>query len=404
MASVYSVSRVNRYISGLFTEDFALSKISVKGEVSNCKYHPSGHIYFTLKDEGSALSAVLFAGNRSGLTFRMENGQQVIVTGRIQVYERAGSYQLYASQIRQDGQGDLYLRFQEQKKYLEEMGMFSEAYKQPIPPYIQTLGVVTASTGAAVRDIIQITKRRNPFVQILLYPALVQGDGAAESICKGIRTLDGRVDCMIVGRGGGSMEDLWAFNEESVARAIFDCETPIISAVGHETDITIADFVADLRAPTPSAAAELAVYSVEDLSDRLQAATDRMRSQVQWNADRCRKMLAEQARRLVSLHPESRMLQNRQYLAEVTLRLEQRMQQILAEKKHQLELLAGRLEAQSPLKRLGGGYTYTRTASGQALTSVVQVASGDRLGLILPDGEIRAVVEEKTEYGKKNVD
>ena len=235
MASVYSVSRVNRYISGLFAEDFALSKISVKGEVSNCKYHPSGHIYFTLKDESSALSAVLFAGNRSGLTFHMENGQQVIVTGRIQVYERAGSYQLYASQIRQDGQGDLYLRFQEQKKYLEEMGMFSEAYKQPIPPYIQTLGVVTASTGAAVRDIIQITKRRNPFVQILLYPALVQGDGAAESICKGIRTLDGRVDCMIIGRGGGSMEDLWAFNEESVARAIFDCETPIISAVGHET-------------------------------------------------------------------------------------------------------------------------------------------------------------------------
>ena len=404
MASVYSVSRVNRYISGLFLEDFALSRISVKGEVSNCKYHPSGHIYFTLKDESSALAAVLFAGNRSGLTFHMENGQQVIVTGKIQVYERTGSYQLYASQIRQDGQGDLYLRFQEQKKYLEEMGMFSEEYKQPIPPYIQTLGIVTASTGAAVRDIIQITKRRNPYVQILLYPALVQGDGAAESICKGIRTLDGRVDCMIVGRGGGSMEDLWAFNEESVARAIFDCETPIISAVGHETDITIADFVADLRAPTPSAAAELAVYQVSDLSDQLKASADRMCSLVQWNADRCRKRLSEQAKRLVGLHPESRMLQNRQYLSEMTLRLEKRMQQILAQKRHELELAAGRLEAQSPLKRLGGGYTYTRTESGQALTSVAQAEPGEKLELILPDGAIRAVVEEKTEYGKKDVD
>lgn len=254
MAGIYSVSQVNSYIKNMFAQDFALSRISVRGEVSNCKYHTSGHIYFTLKDKTGTLAAVMFAGQRRGLSFQLQEGQQVVVTGTVDVYERDGKYQLYARKIEQDGQGDLFLRFQKLRDQLEEMGMFAPEYKQPIPRYARTVGVVTASTGAAIRDIMNITARRNPYVQLILYPALVQGAGAAASIVRGIQTLDEMgLDVLIVGRGGGSIEDLWAFNEEPVARAIFNCRTPVISAVGHETDVTIADYVADLRAPTPSA-------------------------------------------------------------------------------------------------------------------------------------------------------
>ena len=261
MQNVYTVSQVNSYIKNMFTQDFMLQSLYVKGEVSNCKYHSSGHIYFTLKDQKGTISCVMFAGNRSGLVFRMEEGQQIVVGEMVDVYERDGKYQLYARQITLDGIGLLYEKFDMLKKDLEERGMFAACYKQPIPRYIRTLGVVTAATGAAVRDIINIVSRRNPYVQIILYPAIVQGEQAAASIVNGIRALEYLgVDVMIVGRGGGSIEDLWAFNEEIVAQAIFDCQIPIISAVGHETDTTIADFVADLRAPTPSAAAELAVY------------------------------------------------------------------------------------------------------------------------------------------------
>lgn len=259
--SIYSVAQVNSYIKNLFVQDFLLNRISVRGEVSNCKYHTSGHIYFTLKDKSGTLSAVMFAGQRKGLTFQLQEGQQVVVNGSIDIYERDGRYQLYAREIRRDGVGDLFERFQKLRDELEEMGMFAAEYKKPIPKYAKTIGIVTASTGAAIHDIINITARRNPYVQLILYPALVQGQDARFSIVNGIRTLDSMgLDVLIVGRGGGSMEDLWAFNEEVVARAIFECETPVISAVGHETDVTIADYVADLRAPTPSAAAELAVF------------------------------------------------------------------------------------------------------------------------------------------------
>ena len=254
--SIYSVAQVNSYIKNLFVQDFLLNRISVRGEVSNCKYHTSGHIYFTLKDKSGTLSAVMFAGQRKGLTFQLQEGQQVVVTGSIDIYERDGRYQLYAREIKRDGVGDLFERFQKLRDELEEMGMFAAEYKKPIPKYAKTIGIVTASTGAAIHDIINITARRNPYVQLILYPALVQGQDAKFSIVNGIRTLDSMgLDVLIVGRGGGSMEDLWAFNEEIVARAIFECETPVISAVGHETDVTIADYVADLRAPTPSAAA-----------------------------------------------------------------------------------------------------------------------------------------------------
>ena len=258
MRNVYSVKQVNAYIKNMFTQDFMLNRIYVKGEVSNCKYHTSGHIYFSLKDESGAIACIMFAGNRNGLGFRMQDGQQVIALGNVTTYERDGKYQLYAKEIILDGAGLLYEKFEALKKELGEMGMFAPEYKQPIPKFAKRIGIVTAPTGAAIRDIINVASRRNPYVQLILYPALVQGDGAAPSIVKGIKMLDNQnVDVMIVGRGGGSIEDLWAFNEEIVVRAIFEAKTPIISAVGHETDTTIADYVADMRAPTPSAAAVL---------------------------------------------------------------------------------------------------------------------------------------------------
>ena len=288
MAGIYSVSQVNSYVGTLFREDFMLRRIRVRGELSNVKYHSSGHIYFTMKDAGGTLSCVMFAGQRKGLSFRVQEGQKIIAEGSVEVYERGGTYQLYASSVSLEGSGDLYAAFLRLKQELEEMGMFAPEYKKPIPKYASVVGVVTASTGAAVRDIINVASRRNPFVQLVLYPAQVQGHGAAESIVRGIRALDRYgVDVIIAGRGGGSIEDLWAFNEECVARAIFDARTPVISAVGHETDFTIADFVADLRAPTPSAAAEIAVreiapimMQIQDYADEL---TEKMNRQIKRN-------------------------------------------------------------------------------------------------------------------------
>ena len=269
MASVYSVGQVNAYIKNMFNADFALNNIYIKGEISNCKYHTSGHIYFTLKDSTGVISAVMFAGNRKGLKFKLEEGQKVIALGSVSVYERDGKYQLYAKQIILEGTGLLYQRFEQLKTQLEEMGLFDKMYKKPIPKYATKVGICTASTGAAIQDIINISKRRNPFVQLYLYPCLVQGQGAAVDIVNAIRCLDSMdLDVIIVGRGGGSIEDLWAFNEEIVAKAIFDCDTPVISAVGHETDFTIADFVADMRAPTPSAAAELAVFDYSEFMEK----------------------------------------------------------------------------------------------------------------------------------------
>ena len=271
--NVYTVGQLNAYVKNMFTQDYLLQSVFVKGEVSNCKYHTSGHIYFTLKDPKGTISCVMFAGNRKGLSFRMQDGQQVIVGGSVDVYERDGKYQVYAKQIVLDGAGQLYEKFEALKRELEELGMFSEQFKQPIPKYVKTLGVVTARTGAAVRDVIQIAKRRNPYVQIILYPAIVQGEEAVPSIVNGIHALEQLgVDVMIVGRGGGSIEDLWAFNERAVAEAVFNCSIPIISAVGHETDTTIIDYVADLRAPTPSAAAELAVWDLGSLLEGLSSA------------------------------------------------------------------------------------------------------------------------------------
>ena len=306
--NIYSVGQVNTYIKNMFAQDFFLQRICVQGEVSNCKYHTSGHIYFTLKDADGAINCIMFAGNRKGLTFPMKDGDQVVVTGSIEVYERDGKYQLYARMISLYGEGDLYRRYEELKKELEEMGMFAEEYKQPIPKFASRIGIVTAPTGAAIQDIRNISTRRNPYVQLILYPAQVQGDGAAVSIVNGIHALEQLgVDTIIVGRGGGSIEDLWAFNEEIVARAIFECETPVISAVGHETDTTIADYVADLRAPTPSAAAELAVYDVNRLMQDMEAAKKRLNHLMFQNIEIARNRFGQYFARMRYLSPKKQL-------------------------------------------------------------------------------------------------
>ena len=399
MASVYSVSQVNSYIKNMFAQDFALSRITVRGEVSNCKYHTSGHIYFTLKDGTGTLAAVMFAGQRKGLSFQLQEGQQVVVTGSVDVYERDGKYQLYARKIEQEGRGDLYQRFLKLRDELEEMGMFAPEYKQPIPRYAKTVGVVTASTGAAIRDIMNITNRRNPYVQLVLYPALVQGAGAAASIAAGIRTLDKMgLDVLIVGRGGGSIEDLWAFNEEIVARAIFDCATPVISAVGHETDVTIADYVADLRAPTPSAAAELAVF------DYRQCEAARLSYQAALNQSMERKMeltryRAEQYRLRLKLHdPERKLREQRQRLTDAEDAMKRAMEQKLTSARYRLALLGGRLHGLSPLAKISNGYGFVTDAEGKRLSSVSQTAAGDAITIRISDGKIQARVTEVVPY------
>ncbi len=399
MASVYSVSQVNSYIKNMFAQDFALSRITVRGEVSNCKYHTSGHIYFTLKDGTGTLAAVMFAGQRKGLSFQLQEGQQVVVTGSVDVYERDGKYQLYARRIEQEGRGDLYQRFLKLRDELEEMGMFAQEYKQPIPRYARSVGVVTASTGAAIRDIMNITNRRNPYTQLILYPALVQGAGAAASIAAGIRTLDKMgLDVLIVGRGGGSIEDLWAFNEEIVARAIFDCGTPVISAVGHETDVTIADYVADLRAPTPSAAAELAVF------DYCQFEAARLSYQAALNQAMQRKnelarYQAEQYRLRLKLHdPERKLREQKQRLADTEDAMKRAMEQKLTGARHRLALLGGRLHGLSPLAKISNGYGFVTDEEGKRLASVSQTAAGDTVTIRISDGKIRARITEVLPY------
>ena len=400
--NVYSVAQVNRYIKNMFTQDFMLNRIYVKGEVSNCKYHTSGHIYFSLKDESGAIACVMFAGDRrSGLAFRMQEGQKVIVLGSVSVYERDGRYQLYAREIMPDGEGDLYRQFELLKKDLEEMGMFAQEFKQPIPFYSRTIGIVTAPTGAAIRDIMNISRRRNPYVQLVLYPALVQGEQAADSIVRGIRTLDQYgVDVIIVGRGGGSMEDLWAFNEEKVARAIFECRTPIISAVGHETDTTIADYVADLRAPTPSAAAELAVTDYWQLMSGLELYRNQLADRLEQKIHNDRQRAEYLRLRLLQASPEYQLREKKQYAADLEERLKRSMDQKLTDRKHKIALYAERLDGVSPLKKLQQGYSYTEASDGKALRSVSQVAPSDLLLIHVTDGTIQAEVKEWTEYGK----
>lgn len=402
MKNVYTVAQVNRYIKNMFTQDFMLKRIYVKGEISNCKYHTSGHIYFSLKDESGTLSCVMFASQRRGLAFQMKEGQRVIALGSINVYERTGSYQLYAAEILLDGAGRLYEEYEKLKRELEEMGMFAEEYKQPIPFYIKRLGIVTAPTGAAVQDIRNIASRRNPYVQLILYPAQVQGEGAADSIVRGIEALDRLgVDVIIVGRGGGSIEDLWAFNEEKVARAIFECRTPVISAVGHETDTTIADYVADLRAPTPSAAAELAVADIRELQERLVSYQKHLEQNFLRRMEQYRSRLEQLKGKLFKASPRQQIFERRMRAADLQNRLEQSMQEKLSDRKHKLALYIERFHGLSPLLKLQQGYSYTEGRDGRAVTSIQQASVGDRLKIHVTDGVYTALVQgrERIERG-----
>ena len=395
MKTVYSVGQVNRYVKNMFIQDYVLRKVYVKGEVSNCKYHTSGHIYFSLKDETGVLSCVMFAGQRRGLAFRMKDGDRVVVGGAVDVYERDGRYKMYAKEITLEGAGALYERFLALKAELEEMGMFAPEYKQPIPRFIRRLGVVTAPTGAAVQDIRNISLRRNPYLQIILYPALVQGDGAADSIVKGIRMLDeAGVDTIIVGRGGGSIEDLWAFNEEKVARAIFECRTPIISAVGHEVDFTIADFVADLRAPTPSAAAELAVDDMAQVMYTLSSYQERFQRDMREEIEFQRVRLGQYQMRLKYLSPESRLRERRQTLVDFEDTLRRAMDNKLQQYRHRLGIYLERYQGLSPLAKLNQGYSFVADTDGRGITSVSQVKPGDRVEISVTDGVIQAEVSD----------
>ena len=405
MKNVYSVGQVNRYVKNMFTQDFFLQKVYVKGEVSNCKYHTSGHIYFSLKDETGTISCVMFAGQRRGLGFSMKDGDKVVAGGTVDVYERDGRYQLYVKEITLEGAGALYERFLALKQELEEMGMFAQEYKQPIPPFVRKLGVVTAPTGAAVQDIRNVSLRRNPYLQIILYPALVQGEGAAESVAKGIRMLDeAGVVVIIAGRGGGSIEDLWAFNEEIVARAIFECRTPVISAVGHETDFTIADFVADLRAPTPSAAAELAVYDYRSVLEAAGSLRERLHRAMWGKTELFRERLLSYQTKLSYVSPQNRLREDRQRMISLEEALEKTMNLKIKEERQRLSVYLERFSGLSPLKKLNQGYSYVADEKGKTVTSVDGIKAKDRLFISVTDGtietEVSSIRKETEQYGR----
>lgn len=401
METAVTVSQINHYIKNLFTRDYALNRIAIKGEISNCKYHSSGHIYFTLKDSASSLACVMFASQRRGLDFRLEEGAGVIVQGSISVYERDGKYQLYAQKITREGVGRLYEEYEKLKKRLLSEGLFEEQRKRPIPKFASRIGVVTAKTGAVIQDICNVSYRRNPYVQIVLYPAKVQGDGAAETIIEGIHYFEkSDVDTIIIGRGGGSIEDLWAFNEEALARAIADCTKPVISAVGHETDTTISDYVADLRAPTPSAAAELAVYSWRELEIGLREAAWELNRQMK-NVVRLRRLdLQRYMMILQHASPEDILRQKRFYLADCQEKLSGLMERRVTSARHQMELYVQELKGLSPLYKLQGGYSYTADMDGKQIESVKQLTPGQTISLTFADGTAQAGIESITKFSK----
>ncbi|MCR5704814.1 MAG: exodeoxyribonuclease VII large subunit [Eubacterium sp.] len=427
MDSIYTVGQVNRYIKNMFDQDYLLKTISVKGEVSNCKYHTSGHIYFSIKDQTGVMQAVMFAGNRKGLNFQMEEGQTVIVTGSISVYERDGKYQMYARKIELEGTGLLYQRYEQLKQELEEMGLFSPMYKKKIPTYAMKIGICTAETGAAIQDIITVSKRRNPYVQLVLYPCLVQGAGAAPDIVRGIQYLDRLgLDVIIVGRGGGSIEDLWAFNEKIVAQAIFNCNTPIISAVGHETDVTIADFVADQRAATPSAAAELANFEYDGFQEKCNQAKQLLQRQFKNRLELIREKCKNLESRLERYSPGHQLLSKKQRLADFEIQLEREMKTILERKKaivpdcrkelensymaiyqkrtQRLAILSEQLNGLSPLKKISKGFAYVEDEAGKPVTTIGQLQVDSEVSMIMKDGRIQAKVleiEGEEIYGKE---
>lgn len=403
MAGVYTVKQVNSYIKNMFKQDFLLNSVSVKGEISNCKYHTSGHIYFTLKDADAALSVIMFASQAAKLAFKLKDGMSVVVSGRVDVFDAAGKYQLYANTVQQEGIGELYQKFEQLKQYYEDMGYFAKEYKRPLPAFTKKLGVVTSKTGAAVQDIMNISQRRNPYIQIVLYPAYVQGEHAKQSIVRGITRLDKMgLDCIIVGRGGGSIEDLWAFNEPEVVEAVFNASTPVISAVGHETDFTLTDFVADMRAPTPSAAAELAVTEVAAVENRIYEYERRLKQQMMYSLSAKRDYLERLKLQMEYLNPVNQIYDKRQRLMNMEDKLNMLIKRCAAENRNRLRLYASKLDGLSPLRKLDMGYGYIENSEGNRIVSAGQVSSDDEITVYLKDGSIRSKVIEVGEAWQKH--
>lgn len=403
MAGVYTVKQVNSYIKNMFKQDFLLNSVSVKGEISNCKYHTSGHIYFTLKDADAALSVIMFASQAARLRFKLKDGMSVVVSGRVDVFDAAGKYQLYANTVQQEGIGELYQKYEQLKQYYEDMGYFAKEYKRPLPAFTRKLGVVTSKTGAAVQDIMNISRRRNPYIQIVLYPAYVQGEHAKQSVVNGIAKLDKLgLDCIIVGRGGGSIEDLWAFNEPEVVEAVFNASTPIISAVGHETDFTLTDFVADMRAPTPSAAAELAVTEVDAVENKIFEYERRLKQQMMYSLTAKRDYLERLKLQMEYLNPVNQIYDKRQRLMNIEDKLNMLIKRCVADNRNRLRLYASRLEGLSPLKKLDMGYGYIEDSQNDRIVSVSQVSPEDEITVYLKDGSIRSKVIEVGEAWQKH--
>lgn len=399
--AIHSVSDVTKYIKGMFSREALLQGLLVRGEVSNFKRYASRHCYFTLKDALASMKCVMFRSRAQNLRFRPENGMCVVAGGSISVYERDGVYQLYVDSLAPEGAGELALAFEQRKARLMAEGLFDEAHKKAIPAFPKRIGVVTSSSGAVLRDIYRVSKHRNPGVQLILFPSQVQGDGAAEQIAEGIRFFNEKypVDVLIVGRGGGSMEDLWAFNEEVLVRAIFASGIPVISAVGHETDFTLADFVSDLRAATPSQAAELAVPDsgellrhIRSLRARLQTAAGRGLQGKRSRLEACRKST-------FLANPQNLLFQRQQRLDTAMRRLGYAAREQLREKRHRFDVQLEKMDMLNPARVLRRGYSIVEHEGG-LLHSIKEVHEGSRLRLILADGELQAKVDRLGKAGK----
>lgn len=396
---VLSITQINEYIRSRLDADPLLAAVAVRGEISNYKMYPSGHHYFTLKDEGGALKCVMFKGNAMRLRFRPENGMQVIAMGRISVYPRDGAYQLYCTAMAMDGVGDLYAAFEQLKKKLAAQGLFDPAHKQPLPKYPGTIGIITSSAGAAVHDMLRILRKRYPLTKVRLLPVRVQGAEAPGEIAAAIRYANyyRLADLLIVGRGGGSIEDLWAFNDEQVAHAIFDSRIPVISAVGHEPDVTISDYVADLRAATPSNAAELAVPDREALSQSLDSMLAAMTTALSRQLRSARQHLDVLSKSPALQSPENYLRQKQKSLELLINRLISGENQIISRCNQRYIGLTAKLDAMSPLKVLTRGFSMAQTEDGQLLRSTSQVEIGERITVQLSDGSLSATVMDKKE-------
>ena len=396
---VLSVSQLNRYIKGIVEQDRILSRVTVRGELSNFKAHYSGHFYFALKDETSVIKCVMFKAYASQLKFMPESGMKVVISGRVSVFERDGQYQVYVDSMQVSGIGDLHVAYEQLKAKLEEEGLFDVSRKKPIPKYPSKIGVVTSPTGAAIRDILNVLKRRYRMADVYIYPVLVQGEGAPADIVKAINYFDktGWADVLIVGRGGGSIEDLWAFNSEDVARAVSDCRIPVISAVGHETDFTIIDFVSDLRAPTPSAAAELAVPDMAELYEKNGTYYLRLLNAYRTFIGKKEDVIDGYRNRPVFKNPDEIVNKRRLVIDLLSQNLEKNFSLMISKKRERLVSLSSGLDAMSPLKVLSRGYSIAET-DGRAIKSINEIKPGDCIVLTMSDGKADCEVKKVTEW------